>query len=232
LTLREHRFAGPGELAEALAQALAEKLREAIALRGTASLALSGGSTPRRMVERLAVEELDWHLVNICCVDERLVPIDSEQYWTRSNEYMLRNALSTGPAAAARWFSLREDQHGEKLCEQQINSLRPFDVVVLGMGEDGHTASLFPGATDLAAGLSAAPQPSLIRIVAPGISEPRLSLRLFVLGEARARFLHIEGEQKRAVLLRALQGTDGMEMPIRGVLALPGVVELFMTGEE
>jgi len=232
LTLREHVFADSIALAAALARAIADRLRAGITLRGSASLALSGGTTPRRMVESLAQEELDWQRVRVCCVDERLVPVDSEQYRLRSNEHMLRGALDRGPGAAAQWVSLRGGPHGELVCEQEIGALRPFDVVVLGMGEDGHTASLFPGALDLSTGLSNAAQPSLMRILAPGIPEPRLSLRLYVLGEARARFLHIEGAAKRRVLSRALAGTDCLEMPIRAVLALPGAVDVFMTGEE
>lgn len=203
--------------AEALAVRVAEGLRAALAARGRATLAVPGGTTPRAFLTALGRTALDWENVAVTLTDERWVPPSSP----RSNARLLGETLFVGPAAAALFVPLRGDgpEPGDGLSalhRSLAQNLLPLDVVVLGMGADGHTASLFPDADHLAAALADDAPPALT-IRAPGAGEPRITLTAPVLRAAR-RFLLIAGADKAVALAEAQKPGPATAMPVRAVL--------------
>lgn len=212
-------YASKDELAAALAQVVAEKLKVGIESRGAGVLAVSGGSTPARFFARLGKDRsVAWDKVFVTLVDERWVPETS----SRSNAALVNERMLQGPAAVARFVPLYaggEEPDAAALARiaDAVGKLpAPFDAVVLGLGSDGHTASFFPGGDNLAAAL-ADPGP-LVSIRAPGAGEPRVTLTLPRLLDTAALYLHIEGEEKAAVLDEAMGDGPVEEMPIRAVL--------------
>ncbi|KQT88508.1 6-phosphogluconolactonase [Aurantimonas sp. Leaf443] len=224
-----HEYESRAALAEALATGVAAVLAGGIATRGMASLALSGGSTPKLFLETLSRIEIDWASVSVTLVDERWVPEESP----RSNAGFLRRHFLKGPAAAAAFQPLHAPGPIETAVPELAERVRllphPFDALILGMGTDGHTASFFPGGTTLGALLDPAGTAPLGAIEAPGAGEPRVTLTLPAIVDARFLALHIEGEEKRAVLKAALEPGPIDEMPVRAVLraARPDPIAVF-----
>lgn len=220
LNIATHSFTDCHALASALAERVAVRLREAIAARGRALLAVSGGSTPKHFFERLSRASLDWLRVQVTLVDERWVPESSD----RSNARLVKSLLLQHDAAAATFVPLHLDaatpEDGLATLNASLDALAlPFDVVVLGMGEDGHTASFFPGGDRLAEALDPAGRERVLPMRAAGAGEPRITFTLPVLLDARALFLHVEGEAKRRVLADAQLGLGaGRDYPVRAVL--------------
>lgn len=196
-----HRFSSTAELDRALALHLAQRLTEDIARYGDASLAVSGGRTPSGMFAQLSRCDLDWSRVWLTLVDERCVPVDSPD----SNERLLRETLLQSRAAHARFISMASaSRDGVAVLNSQITSMpRPFSAVVLGMGNDGHTASWFPGATNLAALLDP-DNPALVMETEP-LTAPhrRLTLTLAAVLQSREIIVHITGPEKKAVIEQA-----------------------------
>lgn len=199
------------ELAEHLGAALSRRIAE----HGQASLAVSGGSTPLPLFERLSELEIPWQRVVITLADERWVEPSSLD----SNEQLVRRHLLKNRAAAAVFVGLKNAaagaEEGEVECGQHLQKIPlPFTAVILGMGDDGHTASLFPGVAQLAqAGgkLCAAVRPQ----TAP---HERITLTLPAILSAKEIILHITGPDKKAVLEKALADGPTEAMPIRFVL--------------
>ncbi|MCP1372709.1 6-phosphogluconolactonase [Dyella lutea] len=220
LNIATHSFTDCQALAASLAERVADLLREAIATRGRAVLAVSGGSTPKHFFEHLSHAGLDWSKVQVTLVDERWVPESSD----RSNARLVKAMLLTDRAAAATFVPLHQDtptpEEGLAALEAQVDALAlPFDVVVLGMGPDGHTASFFPGGDRLAEALDPAGTVRVIPMRADGAGEPRITFTLPALLDTRALFLHIEGDAKRRVLADAQLGlAEGRDYPVRAVL--------------
>jgi 6-phosphogluconolactonase len=221
-----HSFPDPAALAESLAATVANDLRTALTTRGRASLALSGGNTPKRFLQALSLQPLSWQDVVVTLVDERWVPESHE----RSNARLLRENLLQGLAAETRFLSLYRDTPRPEQAlagiERELATLSsPFDAVVLGMGTDGHTASFFPGGDRLADALDPATTATVLPMRAPDAGEPRITLTLPPLLASRHLYLHIEGVEKRRVLDAAVAGVgQGADYPIRNVLqhaALP-----------
>ncbi|UIJ71326.1 6-phosphogluconolactonase [Aurantimonas sp. HBX-1] len=217
-----HSYESREDLAEALAAGVAAVLAGAIATRGVATLAVSGGSTPKRFLECLAATEIDWASVTVTLVDERWVPETSE----RSNAAMVRRHLLAGPAADAHFLPFYIDAPApedvaEELRLRFLRLARPFDATVLGMGADGHTASFFPEADDLAAAIDPQTREPVAAIRAPGAGEPRVTLTLPLIVDTRFLALHIEGEAKLAVYEEALRPGPVEAMPVRAVLRAP-----------
>lgn len=217
--LLKREFDSPAELAAALADAVAEVLNAAIAARGHATLAVSGGSTPKRFLEALSGRDIDWPKITVTLVDERFVPPDNE----RSNEGLVRRHLLQGKAAAAGFVGLWRKTHCvEEAAQQSLRDIArlptPLDVVVLGMGTDGHTASFFADAEGLALLIDPTCPVPVLPVKAPSAGEPRLTLTLPLIAQARFLALHIEGDEKQRVLARALDGATAQELPVQAVL--------------
>ena len=216
--IERHDFADSEHLAVALAEAVAADLSNAIRERGHASLAVSGGSTPKRFFAALAVQPLPWDRISGTLVDERWVPVTDP----RSNAALVEEHLLQGPAAKARFLSLytghQTPDEGLQSAEARLGDMPlPLDVVVLGMGNDGHTASFFPGGDNLKSALS--DESGLVAAMrAPGAGEPRMTLTRRVLLQAGALYLHIEGAEKSAVLEQAMAPGAVEDMPVRAML--------------
>src|SRR5690554_3545018 len=220
MTIERNVFSTKDKLAAALADAVAENLNAGLAERGTASLAVSGGSTPGRFFAALgARDDIDWRKVVITLVDERWVDEGSE----RSNARLVKENLLTGPASAAGFIPLyagtaEPDAEGIAAANAAVASVpSPFDAVILGMGTDGHTASFFPGGDTLQAALTTTGP--LIAMRAPGAGEPRVTFTLSRLLDTRALYLHIEGDDKAEVLDKALETGPVETMPVRAILS-------------
>ena len=213
------KFSDIEVLSRALADQIAASLKTAIAARGLASLVVSGGKSPTKLFEMLRTQELDWSRVCIALADERWVdPSDPA-----SNEKLVRDVLLKGSAAAARFLGLKNgaptpDIGAVSAWETFARVPRPFDTVVLGMGDDGHTASLFPGSPNLLSALNPAAVPGCVGMRAPVAPQPRLSLNLSALLDARRIVLLITGDAKWRTYLAA--GAEGavQDMPVRAVL--------------
>lgn len=217
-----HRYKTRKDLAEALATGVAAVLAGGIATRGTATLAVSGGSTPQLFLETLSQTEIDWANVTVTLVDERWVPEESD----RSNTGFLRRHFLKGAAALARFEPLHEDAERPEDVLDEIEARfsrlpHPLDAVVLGMGNDGHTASFFPGGDRLAEALDPAGRRAVLPMRAEGAGEPRVTLTLPRLAEARFLALHIEGAAKLEALERAEAPGPASEYPVRAVLRAP-----------
>jgi 6-phosphogluconolactonase len=219
MTIDRRSFADKPTLAKELAEAVADRIRSAIETRGIAAIAVSGGSTPGRFFQALGkTRDIDWSKVMVTLVDERWVDETSD----RSNALLVNERMLQGPAATARFFPLysggdEPDATGIAKTNALLAQLPDqFAAVVLGMGSDGHTASFFPGGDTLAEALSA--EGPAIAIRAPGAGEPRITFTLPRLLRTDGLYLHIEGEEKAAVLDTALGEGPIEDMPIRAVL--------------
>ncbi len=216
-------FASPAEMAARLSDLIETALGRAVAAQGLATMALSGGATPALLYESLATRDADWPNVAVTLVDERFVPPDAKG----SNEAFLRATFLHGSAARTRFVGLWNkagslEAAAEAAAAQVASVIRPFDVVVLGMGLDGHTASWFPRAPGLAAALGAdAPLVVPVRATksaATGDHLERLTLSLRAIKDARLIILLLSGEDKRRAY-EALGGTGPVEdAPVRAIL--------------
>lgn len=213
----ETTFDHPAQLAEALAESVAEDLRAAIRERNQASLVLSGGTTPVLFLEALSRQLVPWHKVAITLADERWVGPDDPA----SNEKLIRDKLLQGDPADARFVPLKtaaaSPEEGAAEAESRVATLaRPFDVVVLGMGEDGHIASLFPHHPALLAG--AAKERHLCLPVTLASGPPRLTLSLRALLDSRRIILLFTGEKKWQTYRLAIGRGPIAELPVRAIL--------------
>ncbi|MEL6685063.1 MAG: 6-phosphogluconolactonase [Pseudomonadota bacterium] len=198
-----------------LADTLAGELKNSLLIHERASLAVPGGTTPGPIFDSLCAADLDWARVHLMLTDERWVPETSD----RSNTRLLRERLLTSRAAAATYVPLYADAETpeEKLPELAANLAPelPISVMLLGMGADMHTASIFPGADQLDRALNG--DDYLVAMRAPGAPEPRITLSASVLKSAMSRHLVIIGGEKRAALERA-RHLPPEEAPVAAIL--------------
>jgi 6-phosphogluconolactonase len=213
------KFTDRDSLSRALSNQLAANLTAAIAARGLASLVVSGGKSPMKLFELLRAENLDWSRVCIALADERWVePSDPD-----SNEKLVRDVLLKQSAAAARFIGLKNgaptpDLGAVSAWETFARVPRPFDAVVLGMGDDGHTASLFPRSPNLPSALNPAAVAGCAGMWSPVAPHARLSLNLSALLDSRRIVLLITGAQKWRTYCAASADGPVQDMPIRAVL--------------
>ncbi|MGY0398988.1 MAG: 6-phosphogluconolactonase [Ostreibacterium sp.] len=212
--LSETIFKTAIEQAKQLADAVAKQLKQVISTQGKAVLAVSGGRSPIAFFAALSVIDLAWEKVTIILVDERVVSTSHPD----SNTLLVRKYLGINQAERATFHgSLNDDLSEEQLKDTQTlcavaseNFIQP-DVVVLGMGEDAHTASLFPHVADLAT------LDNIIAVVPKTATHTRLSLSLKAILSAQCIFLAIGGSRKRAVYEKA-KAEKTISMPISYVL--------------
>ncbi|MGR3322871.1 MAG: 6-phosphogluconolactonase [Pseudooceanicola sp.] len=204
-------------LALDLADTLASELGAALRHNDRVLFAVPGGTSPGPVFDALTAVKLDWSRVDVVLTDERWVPLGSE----RSNTRLVRERLLQGHAAAATLLPLVADtptpEEALEGLEAGLAPHLPIDVLVLGMGADMHTASLFPGADRLADAL-AADAPLLMPMRAPGAEEPRITMTAQVLRNAVSTHIVITGAEKRAALERA-RGLPPLEAPVATVLS-------------
>ncbi len=200
-------FADQASLADAAAEAIETWLSAGLDARGRASLVGTGGRSPGPVYDRLSQADLDWAHVAVTLSDERHVDVNSPN----ANARLLRERLFVGRAAAAQFLPLSDYAEGV------LRKLLPFDAVILGMGEDGHIASLIPGSPVLELGMN--PNGEALTAESPqGFGDPpvpRITLTLSALLQSRAIFLLIAGEAKRQVIDQAAAGAD---YPVRAIL--------------
>jgi 6-phosphogluconolactonase len=213
------RYADAETLSQELASQIAASLTAAIGARGLASLVVSGGRSPVRLFEILRTQPLDWPRVRIALADERWV--DPED--AASNERLVRDILLKDRAASARFLGLKNaaptpDLGAVSAWETFARVPRPFDAVVLGMGDDGHTASLFPGSPNLSSALNPAATAGCVGMWSPLAPHPRLSLNLTALLDSRRIAVLITGEAKWSTYTTACGPGPVQDMPIRAVL--------------
>jgi 6-phosphogluconolactonase len=218
---RPAKFREIDDLVENLAREIVSRLNAAIDKRGTASLVVPGGSTPGLLFDALSRRDADWHRVTVTVCDERWAPADKKD----SNEHLVRTRLLKLRATDAKFVSLNTKAataaKGAPAVEAAIASMRrPFDVTVLGMGPDGHIASMFPNSPDLTDALNL-DAPNLVRAVtaegAAGSSE-RMTLTLKALVGSRFIALMITGQAKLAAYEHACDPGSELELPVRALM--------------
>ncbi len=211
-----HEYPDRDMLMLRVAQRIASDLGQVLRSTGRATLSVPGGTTPGPVFDTLSGADLDWAKVAVVLNDERWVSEDSP----RSNTRLLRERLLVGNAAAARLLPLRADmprpEDGLEALSAELSPHLPISVLMLGMGEDMHTASLFPGADNLEAALRA-DAPPLMAMRARAAGEPRVTLTAPVLRDAMHVHVLITGAAKRDALERA-RGLSPLEAPIAAVL--------------
>jgi len=212
-------FSSRTQLDAALAENVSQILQSAIAARGKASIAVSGGSTPKGFFKVLSNKAIDWQKVTITLADERWVDMNDDA----SNTRLVHENLLQNNAAAAKFFHLKQ---GEHLCDETLadlnlaanNTLLPLDVLILGMGEDGHTASLFPCSDQIEQALDKSNKSALMKVEPKTAPHQRITFSFATLKQSKNTFLHVCGTSKKQVLDKALAATNIFDMPIRAFL--------------
>lgn len=211
-------FESADELAEALADSVAQSLAAAVEMNGAASLVVSGGSTPKPFFKALKQHNLPWQDIYVTLADERWVKADHAD----SNEKLVRDLLLP---EGANFVSLTTSHATPHEAEAEVNARleeyfpEAFDVVILGMGDDGHTASLFPNAPELADALGGHVEEAAKAITPPSYApHKRMTLTRNRLLHADRVILHFTGEKKIEVLGKAVSEATDEQMPIRALL--------------
>ena len=206
-------------LASDLCQSIGEILIEAIRKKGRASIAVSGGSTPIPLFNELSLLNINWTKVDLTLADERWVDPTSAD----SNELLVRTHLIKNKASKVNFIPLKNDsktvQDGQKKSEELLKNITlPFDVVVLGMGPDGHTASLFPCSEELSNAMDL-DNPNMLVLTSPKTAPyQRISLTAKVITDSKNIFLHLNGSSKLHTLESAMKYKDSSKMPIYAFL--------------
>ncbi|MCL9683292.1 6-phosphogluconolactonase [Legionella maioricensis] len=212
-----HSFEDANLLNSTLAQQIKEVLENAVKKRGHAYLVVSGGKTPVELFKILAQTKISWDKITITLADERCVDAEHND----RNERLVKHFLLQHEARKAKFLSLYDEHiHSAESLQKTtyaIASLPTFDVVILGMGEDGHTASLFPCSNELAQGLD--DDAGAVLFVTPQTApHQRVSLSKKRLLDSRVIFLHLVGQKKRSVFNQALAEHNPMLMPVSAFL--------------
>ncbi len=212
------KFDNISVLDAALVDNVVQALTADLDARGVATLVVSGGRTPKGFFHLLSQQTLNWGEVTITLADERWVDADHEA----SNEKLVRENLLINEARKARFLPLKNTAgtavEGVEELHPKLLALDKFSVVVLGMGDDGHTASLFPGSTSLEAGLDMESGNTCLSVLPLDAPHERMSMTLPRILNSQKIILHICGENKLDVLNLAQSGDHVHEFPVRAVL--------------
>lgn len=219
MTVANKQFDSSHALVDDLSKLIAVRLALAINNTGSASIAVSGGSTPGPLFSALSMIDIPWAQVVISLVDERWV----DEHHPDSNAALVRRTLLQNFASTARLVTMKTQEADAFAAQKKVNhllsnSILPLDVVLLGMGNDGHTASLFPGSDGLEQALDLTHDAVCCGIRVNGMPYTRMTLTLKTLLGARYRILQLQGESKHQTLIKALQPGPIEEMPVRAVL--------------
>jgi len=214
-----HTFAQQEHLVTALSESISQELKTAIKMNGRASLLVSGGSTPKLLFKKLSETELQWDKVSIGLCDERWVPESHED----SNAHLVTTHLLQAKASKANFVGMycegMNSEEAEKACSKRLREkLYPFDVVILGMGNDAHTASLFPNNERLEEAFDLKNTHLCIAITPQNAPHKRMSLTRSAILSAQKLYLHFEGKDKLGVYETALLADDINLMPISSIL--------------
>lgn len=212
-------FSDPAQTVDAVTERIGNIIRFSVKARGRASLLLPGGRTPVAVFHALRALDLPWDQVYISLTDERRCPPDSPH----SNARLVREELLIGNAAAAHFYPLHrqgvDERADEAVCSAALGMLpRPYDAVMLGMGTDGHIASLFPGTQGLRKLLDPQTEARCATTTAPAAPHERLTLTLATLLHSRWIGLHVTGQEKWQTLQAAIESEDEMTYPVLGLL--------------
>jgi 6-phosphogluconolactonase len=219
VALQTTEYADRAALAAAVAAHIVKDLKTAIDARGTASLVVPGGTTPVSVFDLLAKAPLAWDKVTVIPCDERWVGAEHAD----RNEGLIRRHLLQGEAASAKVFGLYRPVPGPaeaaKAVETALAAIpRPFSSVFLGMGEDGHFASLFPGRKETAPALKLDGNTDIMVLTEPAKGHPRIGLTLRALVDCSHVLLAVTGAEKRIVLDRAIDNINADTYPIAALL--------------
>ena len=218
MTINEHRFDSRDAMLEALYQVFVDDIEQALATRSTATLLLSGGSTPVPLYRLLAKAGLDWSRVHVALVDERWVDVNNPA----SNERLLRENLLVDKAAEAHFVGMKNQSKtpfdGARECDDNYRSLpAPYSICLLGMGPDGHTASLFPAAEGLDEALASERHCAAIRARRSNVTGDnleRMTMTPSSLLQSRKLVLLISGDDKWAVYRQARDNPASIDLPV------------------
>ena len=207
--MKEHFFETRLEASEAAAKRIAELLRHRLDNQAKASIVVSGGTTPGQCLAALAKTPLDWQRVQIALSDERWVPADHED----SNEKLVRETLLVDEAATAQVLPVHAaGVSPEERCEALQNPLPtlPFSCSLIGMGTDGHFASLFPDAEQLELGMDVESGRLYIPVTTQASPHPRVSMTLAGISRSDEIALLFFGEEKLDVYKKAVESANGL----------------------
>jgi len=212
-------FDSKESLVEELSLNIIKLLKEAIIKNGRASLLVSGGNTPKALFQKLSTMDFPWEQVTISLVDDRWLPSSHKD----SNELLIKENLLKNKASKAKFVGMYIENKTAFESDTQCSNLYkekvyPFDVIILGMGNDSHTASLFPNNKKLERAYDLENKNLCISIKPETAPYERMSLTLRGILSAKNIILHIEGEEKLKVYKKALNSNDIFETPISAVL--------------
>lgn len=218
MSVIEHKFSDRDVLIENLSRVFVGDLQQALEQQSSATLLLSGGSTPAPLYRRLSKADLDWSRVNVALVDERWVDTDSDA----SNARLLRENMLIKNAADANFTGMKNDHEtafeGEAECNASYATLTsPYTICLLGMGADGHTASLFPQAEGLNAALGSKQHCAGIRAVKSevmGDNVERMTMTPWSILQSQRLILLVTGTHKWEIFQQASQSGATAELPI------------------
>ena len=219
--INRNTFNNRSDLDQAFAKQVADQLSEVIANNGSATIAFSGGSTPKGFFNALSQHDITWDKVNVTLADDRWVDVNNND----SNDKLIRENLLVNKAAKATLFSLKQGDSFDQDSLDKLNvaaqNVLPLDIVILGMGEDGHTASIFPCSEQVEAGLNSSTPACLMKTIPTTAPYERITFNFSALIAAKYLYLHIVGSSKQTVLEQALASDNAVEMPIRAFLQHP-----------
>lgn len=223
--ITDHIARNPSDLAVRVVELAQKRLARSLAIRGHASLVVSGGQALRRVLPALSQMPIAWERVTVHLADECWVPHDSPE----SHQHLVRETLMQGPAARASLCPLvLSDLSREQACLVHdmafARDALPFDVVLLGVGEDGHVASIFPGVPG--AMLRGEESKLFVPVMAPVAPHERISMSPRLLLQSRSIVLVFQGDQRRGVYRRALLERSPFFMPVAALMARAGEAEL------